>query len=168
MLDADGDESLRTLLETEFRKSNPMVSPDGRWLAYISNRSDNPEIYVRPYPDLGIAVQAPAADTAPDYKGVSKRSELMWSSDSSELFFIAGDILYSITVSGENDVVKISRPVELFTLDPDYSSDFSAMGSGDDVRFVMVEVSPADEVDHLEVVQGFAAQLKRRAAEDQR
>ena len=143
-----------------------MASPDGRWLAYMSDRSGSKEIYLRPLPGPGTAVQAPTSSLAPENEGVSIRSDLMWSSDSSELFFISGDILYSMTVSGENDVVQISRPVEVFTLDPNYSSDFSAMGSGDDVRFVMVEVSPADEVDHLEVVQGFAAELVRRAPGD--
>ncbi|MEE8523385.1 MAG: protein kinase, partial [Thermoanaerobaculia bacterium] len=91
MLDAEGDESPRPLLESESREWNPMVSPDGRRLAYIGNRSGSPEIYVRPFPGPGTAVQAPPADLAPDHESVSTRSELMWSSDSSELFFISGD-----------------------------------------------------------------------------
>jgi len=31
----------------------PMFSPDGRWIAYRSNESGSPEIYVRPFPAAG-------------------------------------------------------------------------------------------------------------------
>ncbi|HXI21668.1 MAG TPA: hypothetical protein VNH46_11305, partial [Gemmatimonadales bacterium] len=30
----------------------PRLSPDGRWLAYVSSESGRPEIYVRPFPDV--------------------------------------------------------------------------------------------------------------------
>ena len=30
-------------------ENSPMFSPDGRWLAYSSNESGAPEIYVRPF-----------------------------------------------------------------------------------------------------------------------
>lgn len=169
MLDADGDESPRLLLATEFGEWNPMVSPDGRWLAYLSDRSGRAEIYVRPFPGPGTAVQAPTARLTPDHEaeeGVPVRSDPVWSSDSSELFYVAGRRLYSMTVSGEDDLAEISRPAEIFALEPNFSSRFAAVGSGDAVRFVMVEVSPADEVDHLEVVQGFAAELERRVPGD--
>jgi hypothetical protein len=31
----------------------PMISPDGRWLAYYSNDSGRYEVYVRPFPGPG-------------------------------------------------------------------------------------------------------------------
>jgi Tol biopolymer transport system component len=36
------------LVNTPFNESYGKVSPDGRWLAYVSNESGRPEIYVRP------------------------------------------------------------------------------------------------------------------------
>ncbi|MBI2535514.1 MAG: PD40 domain-containing protein [Gemmatimonadetes bacterium] len=41
------------LLETPFMESSPALSPDGRWLAYVSDESGQPQIYVRPFPGSG-------------------------------------------------------------------------------------------------------------------
>ena len=39
-------------LQTEFSEANPMISPDGQWVAYESNDSGVNEIYVRPFADI--------------------------------------------------------------------------------------------------------------------
>ncbi len=39
------------LLATRFSGAKPAVSPDGRWLAYLSNESGRREVHVRPFPD---------------------------------------------------------------------------------------------------------------------
>ena len=38
-------------LSTPYNEQAPVFSPDGRWLAYVSNETGTPEIYVRPYPE---------------------------------------------------------------------------------------------------------------------
>src|SRR5690606_36876791 len=40
------------LIATPFSELNPELSPDGRWLAYQSDETGRPEIYVRPFPDV--------------------------------------------------------------------------------------------------------------------
>jgi len=40
-------------LSTPFSESFPVFSPDGRWLAYISDESGRPDVYVRPFPGPG-------------------------------------------------------------------------------------------------------------------
>ncbi len=40
-------------LATPQTESSPMFSPDGRWIAYISNETGRNEIYVRPFPGPG-------------------------------------------------------------------------------------------------------------------
>ena len=40
------------LIETEFTETYPEVSPDGRWIAYMSNESGRFEVYVRPFPTV--------------------------------------------------------------------------------------------------------------------
>ena len=38
--------------ETTGTQRNGALSPDGRWLAYESDESGTPEVYVRPFPDV--------------------------------------------------------------------------------------------------------------------
>jgi serine/threonine-protein kinase len=40
-------------VNTPFSENGAAFSPDGRWLAYFSNESGKPEVYVRPYPGPG-------------------------------------------------------------------------------------------------------------------
>jgi serine/threonine-protein kinase len=42
-----------TFLASPFQEVTPAFSPDGRWLAYGSNETGRPEIYVRPFPGPG-------------------------------------------------------------------------------------------------------------------
>jgi dipeptidyl aminopeptidase/acylaminoacyl peptidase len=44
------------VVRTPFDESGPALSPDGRWLAYQGNESNQWEVYVRPYPAGGAAV----------------------------------------------------------------------------------------------------------------
>jgi hypothetical protein len=41
----------RFLWSVAVRRIVPQVSPDGKWLAYQSNETGRPEIYVKPFPD---------------------------------------------------------------------------------------------------------------------
>ena len=40
-------------LNSPAQEREPMFSPDGRWLAYVSNESGRDEVYVRPFPGPG-------------------------------------------------------------------------------------------------------------------
>ena len=40
-------------LNSRFSESEPMFSPDGRWLAYVTNESGRDEVYVMPFPGPG-------------------------------------------------------------------------------------------------------------------
>ena len=55
-LNAIGLDDKRTVTplfhETTGSQRNGALSPDGRWLAYESDESGTPEVYVRPFPDV--------------------------------------------------------------------------------------------------------------------
>jgi Tol biopolymer transport system component len=38
------------LINSEYAEQTPMFSPDGRWIAYSTNRSGQQEVYVRAFP----------------------------------------------------------------------------------------------------------------------
>ncbi len=46
-----------TVLETPRNDRNPRVSPDGRWIAFDSDRTGRTEIYVSPFPDVKSGAQ---------------------------------------------------------------------------------------------------------------
>jgi len=41
------------LIDTEATENNPQFSPDGKWLAYVSNATGPFEVWVRPFPGPG-------------------------------------------------------------------------------------------------------------------
>src|SRR5262249_40201578 len=47
----DGKGRTEPLVQTQFPESNADLSPDGRWVAYQSNESGQPLVYVRPFPN---------------------------------------------------------------------------------------------------------------------
>jgi serine/threonine-protein kinase len=53
LLSVAGDPRVQPLIETRFNDRMPELSPDGRWLAYVSNETGRDELYVRAFPGLG-------------------------------------------------------------------------------------------------------------------
>lgn len=53
MLPGDGDGAWEPLLATDANEWAPAISPGGQWIAYTSNRTGTPEIYVERFPALG-------------------------------------------------------------------------------------------------------------------
>jgi Tol biopolymer transport system component len=60
---------------------NGRLSPDGRWIAYVSNETGGFEVYVQPFPTTGARWQVS--------KGGGTQPQ--WRRDGSELFYIAPD-----------------------------------------------------------------------------
>jgi Tol biopolymer transport system component len=64
------------------------LSPDGRWLAYITNTTGNAELWVRRYPTLDAAVRISPNGAA----------EPVWAKNGRALFYLEGDRLMSVPV----------------------------------------------------------------------
>ena len=88
-------------LGTPFRETNPRFSPDGRWLAYISNESGKSEVYVRPFPGPGGKWQI---STGP---GSAPR----WSRDGRELLYLGqrGDVM-AVSYTAQNGAFAAGKP----------------------------------------------------------
>ncbi len=72
-----GGGDLESLFESEANEYSVALSPDGRWLAYVSEVSGRPEVYVRPVPGPGPRVQVSRDG------GVEPR----WAHSGEEIFF---------------------------------------------------------------------------------
>ena len=88
LLPFSGDRKPQVFLKTPFAEYNPRFSPDGRWLAYVSNESSRDEIYVRRFPDAGAKWQI---STDGGYAPV-------WSRDGQELFYRHADKTMAVDV----------------------------------------------------------------------
>ena len=127
------------------------LSPDGRWLAYTSNVTGTPEIWVRPYPGPGAAPVRVSAHGGADP---------LWARDGRELYYLEGRKMMAVAVSTAG-TFEYSPAIVLFTskyLHPANSPltyDVAADG-----RFVMlksVEEKPA--VQPINVVLNWTANL---------
>jgi eukaryotic-like serine/threonine-protein kinase len=100
------------LLRSPFRKANAVFSPDGRWVAYHSDESGRPEIYVRSF------VAPDSVDVAAGQWQVSTAGGIhpAWRADGRELYYVdpAGAMMAApITIAGTE--VQAGAPVRLFS-----------------------------------------------------
>ena len=51
-LSIEGDGERELLLEEDYMENHPQISPDGQWITYWSNETDEWEIFVRPFPEV--------------------------------------------------------------------------------------------------------------------
>ena len=67
----------------------PRFSPDGKWLAYVSNESGSPEVFARPFPGPGGRTQISAGGG----------TEPVWAPDGKRLFYLSGNDLKAANVT---------------------------------------------------------------------
>jgi len=99
---SDGGEPVR-FLSSPFRELSPIFSPDGRYIAYVSDESGRSEVYVRPYP-AGNQKWAVSTDGG---------QEPVWSRDGRELFYRSGTKMMVATVRLGSSF-EADRPRHLF------------------------------------------------------
>jgi len=99
-----GERKPTPFLQTEFNETNAFFSPDGRWVAYNSDESGTPEIYVRPFPPAGGKWQVSTQG------GVQPA----WRSDGKELYYVALDGKIMAAEVKPGSVFAAGLPVPLF------------------------------------------------------
>ncbi len=84
VLTLDGSVEPRTWLQTRYNETEAQFSPNGDWVAYVSDRSGQQEVWVRPYPGPGAPVRVSSGTG----------SVPRWSDDGGELYFwSSGDMM---------------------------------------------------------------------------
>ena len=76
-IELQGERTITVFLKSPFDEGQPLISPDGRWVAYLSLESGRSEIYVRPFPGPGGKWQISTEG------GVAPR----WARNGRELFY---------------------------------------------------------------------------------
>jgi hypothetical protein len=145
------------LAATAATETSPALSPDGRWLAYVSDESGTAEVYVRPFPNTGDGRWQVSAQGG---------QEPVWAHSGKELFYrVAGtaNAQMVMEVTPGPTFVPGARRM-LFPLGR-YSLSLSHQQyavTPDDRRFVMIRATESDRVDHLIAVENFFEVLRAR------
>jgi len=94
------------LLSTNFSEEFGRFSPDGRWLAYVSEETGKDEIFVVPFPSLSSKFQVSTAGG----------EQVVWRGDGKEIFYVSPDRkIMAVSVEAVGDNFKATQPHELFT-----------------------------------------------------
>jgi serine/threonine protein kinase/Tol biopolymer transport system component len=151
-----GDHKAQPFLQTPFIETAPVFSPDGHWLAYVSNESGRSEIYVQPYPGPGGKYQISTEGGA----------EPVWNRNGRELFYRQGDKMMAVEVTTESSF-SVTKPRMLFEGQylptPQTFPNYDV--STDGQRFLMVK--PAGQAQapmQINVVLNWTEELKRLVA----
>jgi len=148
------DKKVTPLIETPFRDRNPDVSRDGRWLAYQSDESGLPEVYVRPFPDVG--------------KGKWQVSEgggsrPVWALFRRELFYLGADrVLRSVTFELAGDAFTPSAPKALGMMPATPGAHRAFDVAADDQRFLTAKGETNNDRAEINVVRNWVEELRKR------
>ncbi len=101
------------LIATTFREGLADISPDGQWIAYVTNETGNGEVYVQSFPEGGNRMKVS------DGRGLYPR----WRRDGAAIIYRSGQRqFFSVAVEIEDGRLRLQRPTELFELsDSNYS-----------------------------------------------
>ena len=91
----DGDRHAEPLMATDADERDARFSPDGAWLAYVSDETGRDEVFIRPIGSHGARRQVSSeGGTGPT-----------WAPNGRELFFAKGNQLSAVTLDGHGNPV---------------------------------------------------------------
>ena len=143
--------TLDPYLKTAFPIRGPVISPDGRWLAYTSSDNNRSEIYVQTFPKPG----------GKSLVSTDGGTEPVWARNGRELFYRSGDKMMAVSVDNSGSTPKIGKPTLLF------QGSFAATGSEasydvsvDGQRFLMLKSDDAATSESIVVIQDWMNEVK--------
>jgi serine/threonine-protein kinase len=152
VLPIDGDEEPQPLIDSAQAQCCSQFSPDGKWLAYVSNDTGLWHVYISPYPNPNVKWQV---------SGEEGGGQPVWSPDGRELFYISSDQMLVVSVQMEPSV-SLGKPTVLF--EGSYVTTQFGFGkqyydiSHDGQQFVMIKEAGQAQIN---VVLNWFEELKR-------
>ncbi len=148
--------SPQPFLQTKDNETHPAFSPDGRWMAYVSDESGRWEVKVRPYPGPGAVTQV----------SVEGGFEPTWSPDGREIYYRRrrGNQVMAVSFDPEGRSPRLGKPRLLFegryAHGLPYGRRYDLAPDGE--RFLMVmEGEPPPPQTQYNVVLNWFEELKR-------
>jgi len=141
------DRKAQPLVKTSAEETAPAFSPDGHWIAYQSNRTSRPEVYVQAFPATGGAsiVSNAGGGTQPIWRG------------DHEIVYRRGESVMSVQIATA-PTFRAGEPVERFRT-PNILIDLLPDG-----RLLMATAKLAPPVTELEIVANWFQELRKKLA----
>lgn len=151
----------RPLLNTRYSETAPAISPDGRWLASVSDESGRAEVYVRPFP---------AVDRGRWPISTGGGTEPRWAPNGRELFFtvrsggwLTPGVLMSVPVQSGSTFIA-GQPAEVLKIPAEASLAYDVARDGRFLFHLQRSALSGEEAPRGEiiVVQNWFEELKAR------
>jgi eukaryotic-like serine/threonine-protein kinase len=143
----------KPLQQSPFNDEQAQVSPDGRWIAFTSDESGRPEVYVQDYPALKEKFPV-STDGGADPQ---------WRRDGAELFFLAADHKLMAVAIKRGPTFEAGIPTALFqtrvTGLTDVRTHYQVTADGQ--RFLVNTISPGDRGAPIHVVANWQTGVTR-------
>jgi Tol biopolymer transport system component len=142
----------QAFLATPAFETGARFSPDGAWVAYQSNETGIPEVFIRSFP------------AGTDKMQVSQDGghRPVWSRDGKEVFFLSGDVDMMAATVIKKPTLTVGTPKILFRtpIDPGSASVFYQFDVHPDGRFAMI-VPETDAPQPFNVILNWQRLLKK-------
>jgi serine/threonine-protein kinase len=134
------------ILNTPFYESDAVFSPDGKWLAFLSNESGQAEIYMQALDRNNDSLRVTGDRFLISRQGAQC---LRWRKDGRDLYYLGLDgTVYEVELAIHAGKVRASEPHSLFTIDTEALSTIHGPPSfdvaSDGSRFVIPSVTPGE------------------------
>jgi serine/threonine-protein kinase len=145
--DPSNASTITKLLDGPDDELAPVVSPDGKWMAYVSNYSGPDEIYMTAFPKAGARIQ------------ISNRGghSPTWSPDAKRLYYLEGLKMVAVTIESSPAPRVVGREVLFEGEFVQYRWSRQYDLTRDGTRFVMIKNPPRGSV---EVITNWFPELR--------
>ena len=145
-------QKFEAFLQTPFNERSPRFSPDGRWIAYVTNESGRDEVYAQAFPGPGGRWRISTDG------GV----EPVWAPNGREVFYRNGDKMMAVPIESNAASLSAGTPALLFEKRYELSgSDPYYAVAPDGQRFVMLKPDAPRSAGSIIVVQEWTRELER-------
>jgi len=157
LLSLSGEKKSTSWLQTNFIEAQARFSPNGRWIAYISNETGQFEVYVESFPATGTKLPM----------SIGGGSQPQWRADGRELYYYNPERkLMAVEVNGDGPTFKVGQARPLFEIRV-AAIDQSFPGNGyytvtrDGKRFLVSSLPDTPDRQQINVVVNWTADFKK-------
>ncbi|MFN8179011.1 MAG: protein kinase [bacterium] len=144
------DGKLTPVVATPATEVLPRFSPDGRWIAYVSDESGRSEVYVQSFrgPEGKWQVSNQGGD------------EPTWRADGKEIYYVGADKRLTAVEISAGDTFAAGVPKPLFSVNLSEGGWWQYQPSADGTRFLVLRPESAEAVAPITIVLNWAAELR--------